>query len=221
MDLPQPVSPELEQDLANLRSLNRNFGAERLLHFFLKRWCRPGQTYHFLDLATGSADLPLAALQWADRNGVDLQWDALDKHPATLEIAGTHLGDLPRIRLIEGDVLTWDSGRRYDAVFCNLALHHFSDADAETILRRMRALSSGAIMASDLRRSIGLKTGVWLLTTLLYREPMTRHDARLSCRRAFSSRELKTLAEQSGWKQWHHRRFPFHRQAIWVDPPGQ
>lgn len=218
MDRPQPVSDELRVDLENLRSLNQWFGAWRLMRFFLKRWTRPGGTYRFLDLATGSADLPLAAVRWADRHAVRLQWDAVDNQPATLEIAGETLGGGSGIRLVHGDILTWEPDATYDAVFCNLALHHFSDADAATILRRMNQFTHGGVVAADLRGGWELRAGIWLLTTLLYRAPMTRHDARLSARRAFSGREFQALAKAAGWAGSQYRRFAFQRQAVWMDP---
>jgi hypothetical protein len=70
---------------------------------------------------------------------------------------------------------------------------------------------------ADLRRGFLATIGVRVLTTLLFREPMTRTDARLSAARAFSFRELKTLAERAGWKNFGHRNFAFARQAIWME----
>jgi len=41
MDRPQPVTRELERDLANIRSLNRRFGSYRQVRHFLRRWLKP------------------------------------------------------------------------------------------------------------------------------------------------------------------------------------
>jgi hypothetical protein len=60
--------------------------------------------------------------------------------------------------------------------------------------------------------------GVYLLTALVFREPMTRTDARLSAERAFSFREFRSLAERAGWRNFGHRKFRFARQAIWLEP---
>ena len=45
---------------------------------------------------------------------------------------------------------------------------------------------------------------------------MTKADGRASARRAFSFRELRSLAERAGWKTFMHRKFRFARQAIWL-----
>jgi hypothetical protein len=57
---------------------------------------------------------------------------------------------------------------------------------------------------------------VWLVTALLYREPMTRYDGRLSARRAFSFGEMRAMAEAAGWSGFEQCRFVPCRQAIWL-----
>jgi hypothetical protein len=70
---------------------------------------------------------------------------------------------------------------------------------------------------SDLRRGFFLQAGVYLLTALIFREPMMRFDARLSARRAFSFSEMRDLAVRAGWDHFGHQRFRFARQAIWLE----
>jgi hypothetical protein len=59
--------------------------------------------------------------------------------------------------------------------------------------------------------------GVYLLTALIFREEMTRIDARLSAARAFSFCEMQELATGAGWQSFQHRRFRFARQVIWME----
>jgi len=70
---------------------------------------------------------------------------------------------------------------------------------------------------SDLRRSFSLVAGIYVLTTLIFREPMTRYDARLSAVRAFSFSEMRDLALRAGWKNFGHKKFHFARQGIWLE----
>ena len=56
-----------------------------------------------------------------------------------------------------------------------------------------------------------------MLTALIFREPMTRFDARLSAQRAFSFVEMRELAIQAGWKNFGHKKFRFARQAVWPE----
>jgi hypothetical protein len=86
------------------------------------------------------------------------------------------------------------------------------------LLRQCRDLSNRFVLVSDLRRGPLATIGVYLLTALIFREAMTRTDARLSAERAFSFREFRSLAERAGWRAFGHRKFRFARQAIWLEP---
>ena len=217
MDRPQPVSAELERDLERIRQLNRWFGSHRLVLHFIRRWLKPGARVRIVDLATGSGDIPRLIVDYARKIGVQVEIDALDRQSATLEIARKLSVGYPEISYHEGDILEWSSSGAYDIALCTLTLHHFSDEDAVCVLRRCRELSQRFVLVSDLRRGVLLKAGVYLLTALIFREPMTRYDARLSAARAFSFSEMRNLALRAGWRNFGHKRFRFERQAIWLE----
>lgn len=217
MDRPQPVSAELERDLERLRQLNRWFGSYRLILDFMRRWIKPSARMRVVDLATGSGDIPRLIADYARRIDAHLEIDALDQQPTTLEVATKLSSSYPEISYHEGNVLEWNSSGTYDIVLCTLALHHFSDGDAVRLLRRSRQLSRRFVLVSDLRRGFVLQAGVYLLTALIFREPMTRFDARLSAQRAFSFSEMRDLAVRAGWENFGHERFRFARQAIWLE----
>jgi len=217
MDRPQPVSPELERDLERLRQLNRWFGSYRLVSFFMRRWIMPGAQMRVVDLATGSGDIPRLLVDHARRIGARIEVDAVDQQAATLEIARTLSADYPEISYHAANILEWGSAQAYDIALCSLVLHHFSDDDAVRLLRRCRSLPRRFVFVSDLRRGFLLRAGVYLLTGLIFREPMTRFDARLSAQRAFSFSEMRDLAVQAGWKNFGRKKFRFARQAVWLE----
>jgi 2-polyprenyl-3-methyl-5-hydroxy-6-metoxy-1,4-benzoquinol methylase len=217
MDRPQPVSSELEKDLRNIRQLNRFFGSHRLVLHFLRRWIKPGDHVRIADLATGSGDIPRLIVDYAQKIGAKVEIDALDRQSATLEIARKLSGNYPEISYIDANILEWQLAQPYDIVLCSLALHHFSDEDAVRLLRRCGELSRKFVLVSDLRRGLLATIGVYLLTALIFREPMTRHDGRVSAARAFSFTELDDLAACAGWQNFQHKKFHFARQAIWLE----
>jgi len=217
MDRPQLVSSELEKDLRNIRQLNRFFGSHRLVLHFLRRWIKPGDHVRIVDLATGSGDIPRLIVDYAQKIGAKVEVDALDRQSATLEIARKLSGNYPEISYIDANILEWQPADPYDIVLCSLALHHFSDEDAVRLLRRCRELSQKFVLVSDLRRGLLATIGVYLLTALIFREPMTRYDGRVSAARAFSFAELDDLAGRAGWRNFQHKKFHFARQAIWVE----
>jgi 2-polyprenyl-3-methyl-5-hydroxy-6-metoxy-1,4-benzoquinol methylase len=218
MDRPQPVSEELVSDLRNLRQLNRYFGSYALIEHFLRRWILPGSEMRVLDLATGSGDIPRLVVDYARNVGATVAVDAIDQQSSTVEIARGLGASYPEITFLEGDVFSFGEGNdRYDLVLCSLALHHFEEEAAVHLLRRCRDLSNRFVLVSDLRRGLLAKVGVYLLTAFIFRESMTRIDARLSAERAFSFGEFRSLAVRAGWRDFGHRKFRFARQAIWLE----
>jgi hypothetical protein len=105
----------------------------------------------------------------------------------------------------------------YDIVLCSLALHHFTNDDAVRVLQKIRELSRARVLLADLRRARWLSCAVYFVTATVYRDEMTKTDARLSAARAFSFVEMRKLAERAGWKHFRHRKFAVGWQAIWMD----
>jgi SAM-dependent methyltransferase len=216
MDRPQPVSTELENDLRNLRDLNRHFGSYAVVRRFLRRWLLPGKQFHLVDFATGSGDIPRLVVDHARRVGRMVKVTALEQNAATLEIAQKLSAGYPEITFERANILEWSPSRTCDVVFCTLVLHHFSEDDAVRVLQNCRLASHQHVLVSDLRRGLLATLGVQALTTFIYRDPMTKFDARLSAERAFSFSEMRELALRAGWQNFGHRRLPFARQAIWI-----
>jgi SAM-dependent methyltransferase len=232
MDLEQPVSPELERDLDNLVTLNRVFGSHALVRNFLRRHLNRSQPWRILDLATGAGDIPRMIATWAREHRIDVTIDAVDFQPSTLEIARSRSTTFSNIAFHEGDVRSFGRDRietsesnagssnqeahppKWDIVLCSLALHHFSEEDAVTILRHMATLARRHVLVSDLRRCAAGTFGVDLLTSVWMREPMTRNDGRASVRRAFSFKEFAELARAAGWRDFQHARKFCFRQAM-------
>ena len=105
MDRPQPVSAELERDLERLRQLNRWFGSYRLVSSFIRRWIKPGARTRVVDLATGSGDLPRLIADYGRKIGAHVEIDAVDRQPATLEIASRLSNGYREISYCEANIL--------------------------------------------------------------------------------------------------------------------
>ncbi|CAN5444810.1 hypothetical protein BH23VER1_BH23VER1_08840 [soil metagenome] len=206
------------KDLANLRGLNRYFGAYRVVRWFFRGRFRAGGAASVLDLATGSGDIPRLVVDLARRAEAEISVTAVDRHPVTLGIARELSGGYPEIRFVEGDAREDVGGDgQFDYVLCSLALHHFGEEDAVKVLERARARARRAVLVVDLRRSIFLGVGVGLVTATIYRDPMTVTDGRMSARAAFSGSEFRALAGRAGWMSSGYRRFLWGRQAIWEE----
>ncbi|MDX6767533.1 MAG: methyltransferase domain-containing protein [Candidatus Methylacidiphilales bacterium] len=212
MDRPDVVPDVLKRDLENLRTLNRCFGGLGAARFA----CRlaqslPAPVMSVLDAACGGGDL--TKLQHdilAPRRSV-----AIDLHPTTLELAREHAAD-PTIDFQSADLRALPfPDESFDLVTCHLALHHFPDDEAVTVLRELARIARRLVVVSDLERNPMGYAGVWLVVRYWLNDPITRHDALLSVRRAWNRGEFAALAHRAGWKSAQHRPLPWFRQALW------
>src|SRR5438132_7912868 len=153
MDRPQPVTRELERDVANLRSFNRWFGGHGLVKNFLRRWLKPNEKARILDVATGSGDIPRLIADHARRQNLAVQIDAIDQQESTIEIARRLSALYPEIDFRCANLFEWDPPEGYNILFCSLTLHHFTTNDPVRALQKMRELSRARVLLADLPRA--------------------------------------------------------------------
>lgn len=215
MDTQEQADAELLQDLQNLETMNRRFGAHRLILDHLAPVLPERPHWHIVDLATGYADIPRKIVDLARTAGIKVTIQAIDANPATVELAIAASAHYPEIEFLQQDILSWSVPTPPDLVLCNLALHHFSDADALKILQSCARLSNTSLLITDLLRSRLLFYCLWLMTTFWMTNRLTRHDALLSVRRGFSHPEFCSLLRQAGLTDGSTGTYETFRQFFW------
>jgi ubiquinone/menaquinone biosynthesis C-methylase UbiE len=151
-----------------------------------------------LDVGTGGGDIPRALVRWARRVGRSIRVFALDRDGETLRAAALRMAGYPEITLIRGDALALPvQPRSVDVAISALVLHHLPPAEAAVSLAEMDRAARRGLVANDLFRSRLVHAVVWLTTRLLARNRMTRHDGPMSVRRAYTLREVESLARRA------------------------
>lgn len=193
---------ELAANLRDIRRVNRFFGGTSTIMRYvpgLIALVPPQRTVSILDLATGSADIPITLSAWGKSNGRSLQITASDSSQEILDIAANHVSGKADVTLSlydARDVAAPDAG--FDIVLCSLALHHFAPDDAVRVLREMRRLARIGWIVNDLQRSRLGYLAAWVAAHFTTRNRLTRHDAPLSVLRAYTPGELRDLVVQAG-----------------------
>lgn len=210
MDDPRVSREDLEVSLRYIRGVNRRLGGVSALLRHLRAWSREwprGRPITLLDIATGSADLPVEAVRWARSAGHDLRVTAVDLHPTTLALAREHIAasDSPGLNLAESIQLREANALKlmdefapesFDYVHAGLFLHHLPEIEVLTVLRIMDRLSRAGLIWNDLVRT---QLGSWAITAMTVGTPrIVRHDARVSVRAGFTRREAIDLATRAG-----------------------
>lgn len=224
MDAPDADTRLLDASLADLRSVNRWLGGRRAALATFRELLAPlpPARYTLLDIATGSADLPRALVEWSRATPTPLSVRATDLHPHTLEAARRASAGFPEIEVERADALALPyADRAFDFAFCSTALHHFDEEDAVRVLREMARVARRAVVVSDLARSRPALLGAELLAATVWRKnPITRHDGPLSVRRAYTVEELRLLAMRAGLEGARVRARPLFRLLLVYRHPG-
>jgi ubiquinone/menaquinone biosynthesis C-methylase UbiE len=211
MDQPGHPPGVLAGNLDDLRRANRWLGGTRLSSRALDHLLsdRPLTTpCRLLDVGTGGADIPAAIAESRSLNAQPVEVWAIDVSEDMLAQAQRRTAGRVVLAAADGRRLPFADGS-FDVAMCSLILHHLGPADAESALLEMRRVSSIGVVVNDLVRSSMGFVGAWLFGNLCSRNPLTRHDAPLSVRRAYTRDEIRNLMQRVGLRSVHEEAFLF------------
>lgn len=217
LDFPAEYAQDLGDSLGDVRRVNRWLGGAAVTLNWLKRRpeLAPGAHATLLDVATGTADIPLALVDWAGRSGVRLDVTATDLSEEVLAHARRHVAAHAGISLEAADATSLPyPDASFDYVSCNLALHHFPPAPAVRVLREMYRVARRAILVNDLERSRPAYWSARLLFLVATHNPITTHDGPLSVLRSYTLDEMRSLGVQAGLMDLAVRARPVFRLEL-------
>ncbi|MCI0487064.1 MAG: methyltransferase domain-containing protein [Blastocatellia bacterium] len=217
-------------NLLDLRRLNRFLGGTRTVLKALEA-SRPNGNHRsasrraanhgrlsFLDVGTGSADIPTAVIDWCRARGIEPSCTALDVSERNLRVARANFRISPEVALLRADALELPfAANSFDYVTASQFLHHFRDEDVVRLMKGFAGVARRAVIIHDLVRNLVpyylfRATGVIFLKSFL-----TRSDAPLSVLRGFTAEELSSLAHKSGLDRFEVRRYFPYRLSLIAD----
>ena len=215
MDAPVDDLDELAANLRDIAFANARLGGAAPVVRALRRL----GAVRVLDVGCGAGDVALAVVRDGERRGVGVRVTCLDVSEQMLEIARRAAGGHPALEFVraDGESLPYADGA-FDVVTCTLALHHFEPDGARALLRELRRVARQTPVVCDLRRSAVALGATWLWSRTS-RNRLTRHDAPLSVRRAYTAGEALMLARDAGWRAPRVRREPFFRMTLTDEAP--
>lgn len=181
------------RSLRDVERANALFGGSRALLRELELALRAdGEALTLLDVGTGLADLPHAAVTLARRRGVQLVPIGVDMAHELLVAARS------RLRLVvAGDALRLPfADRSVDVVTCSQLLHHFAGTECRRLIAELDRVARRRVIVAELRRSWIAASAFWLVSYPLRFHRVTRHDGTLSVLRGFTRGELRSLVRE-------------------------
>lgn len=199
-----------KEGLPDLASLNRWFGAYRILDRLLQNLVKPGESFSVLEVGAASGDMGASIRR---------------KHPnatvVSLDRELVYLREAPPPRVLAEAFHLPFGPRSFDFVFCSLFLHHFADHEAVRLLSEFNATARRALIVLDLERH-PLAYYFLPATRWLFRwTPVTVHDGQASVASGFLPHELAALARSAGLNRASVRRHrPWFRISLVSSTPS-
>jgi SAM-dependent methyltransferase len=211
---------EYAGNLADIRKVNRFLGYSRttVRHFSSLVQADAGARagpIRVLDVATGSADIPAAIVEWTRRQDIQVEVTAVDNNPNAVREAEAFTRCYPEITIAVADGLSlpFEDGS-FDIVMCAKTLHHYSEEDAVRLLKEIRRVAAVGYIVMDLRRSWAAWSLITVLTRIFSGNRLTRHDGPLSVLRSYTVPEHEALAGRAGFAGRRAVKEPFWLMVI-------
>ncbi|WP_425456970.1 methyltransferase domain-containing protein [Cohnella terricola] len=202
----------------HLSRLNRIFGAQNPILYGIKYlWKHAGKPKDFtiLDIGSGSGDINLSVLKWADKRGVKLKIVLTDVTEEARTEAERLFRTDSRVDFVRQDLFR-PTELRADIVTASQFVHHFPSGQLPSIVNRMLSLSRIGVVINDIHRHWIPWTAVWIATRIVSRNPYIRHDGPLSVARGFRGEDFRRLSRQLGNTDMTYRWRPLFRYAVIV-----
>jgi ubiquinone/menaquinone biosynthesis C-methylase UbiE len=219
LDAPGTDLREVESSLDDLARINRLLGGTRLTQGALRRLLggrEPGPLT-LLDAGSGGGDMATAMARWARAQGFEPRVLAVDASAAITALAAERVGG--DVEPLVGDMRALElEDDSVDVATCSLVLHHLEPPEAVQALRELGRVARVGVVVNDLVRTrLGL-LGAYTVIRVLTRNAITRHDAVMSVRRAYTRRELAGLVQDAELRPVHVRGWLGYRVAIAAVP---
>lgn len=218
LDVGAGTKEEIQESLRDLRRINRWLGGHHVSQKALQALIHKFSLKHFsfLDIATGSADLPLAIARWARASRMPCRIVGVDIQGEHLRFGIEEIRPYPEIQLTQVRVEQLPfRAASFDFVNVSLFLHHVEDAQLEKFLQSLISVARIAVIVNDLERHWAPYLFLKLTQPIFARSRLTRFDGFASLRQGFTSNELAHLARAAHLDCFTVRRhFPYRLSLV-------
>jgi ubiquinone/menaquinone biosynthesis C-methylase UbiE len=201
LDTDSGSAGEIASSLLDIREINRRFGGVSTMQSMVERisWRRQENSYTVLEVASGAGYVPEAARKRLERRGIHLKITLLDRARSHLptEAQGSSLNNQKSIPVV-GDARALPfANSTFDLVDCTLFAHHLLPGELVKFVNEGLRVCRIAVLINDIVRH-PVHLGLVYAALPLFRSRITRHDAVVSVRRAYTPQEMKGILEATG-----------------------
>ncbi|QNJ98778.1 methyltransferase domain-containing protein [Constantimarinum furrinae] len=144
-----------------------------------------------VDLGCGDGAMLRKCAEHGRHENLDFRLIGVDANPHILEVAVEKSREYPNITYKAMDVFSPSIHElQADIVLCTLFLHHFKNEDIATLLKDLLKNTKVGIVINDLRRSSVAFRLFRMVSPLLVKTKIARHDGLVSIARGFTNSDI-------------------------------
>ncbi len=149
--------------------------------------------FSLLDVASGSADIPLAIARWAERAGYKARIVATDISPQIVAVAQEQAASTPSVTVEQQDALALPyAPGSFDIALCTLAIHHFEPERAVELLASMARVGRHVLVFDVARARLAYIGSLAADAPVAHGRDDAPRRARLGAPRIFRARAART-----------------------------
>lgn len=198
------ATKDLYRNLTELDIINKQLGgynaSQKGLAYILNK---KNAVHTVLDIGFGGGDSIKQLSKFADKSKKKLFFYGVDLKSDCVTYATDNLSALSNKKLICDDYrnISEEFLKQIDVIHCSLFLHHLTDEEIISLFKFGKS-NQCIILANDLHRNWLAYYSIKLLTTLFSKSYLVKNDAPLSVKRGFKKKELISLLERAGFKNY-------------------
>ncbi|RZJ73098.1 MAG: methyltransferase domain-containing protein [Flavobacterium sp.] len=210
---------QLRDTLDKIANLNRRLGGNSLTISGVKRLVEKypkHKTIKIVDVGCGSGDMLRDLADFASEDGRKFSLVGIDANADAIAYAEKISGHYPDISYSVQNIFDERFAQlECDIIVSTLTLHHFSDAEIESILKTFRRQAKIGIVINDLHRSALAYRLFQIVCCVFQLGPMPKNDGLISILRGFKKGELREFSQKLNFNNYSIRwKWAFRYQWI-------
>jgi len=211
----------IDQTLHELERINLLLGGNYVtlngVSKLLKRYYT-GEAVKIVDVGCGSGDILRLIRKFCNKNNYQAALTGIDANPNITAYARAHTKPSEEIAFLSLDIFSEAFQRmKFDILTATLFFHHFTDNQLVDFFQKMKNQLSIGLVINDIHRHWFAYHSIKWLTGLFSKSYMVRNDAPVSVMRAFKKKELMSILERAGIKNYTIRWMWAFRWQVIID----
>ncbi len=188
---------DIEQNMRELNTINTLLGGHAITVSGLQQLIGKKKSLQVCEIGCGGGDNLAALYKYCKQHNIDVHFTGIDLNTNCIAFAKQQYPFLPCTWVVSDySIVTFPE--KPDIIFSSLFCHHFTDPEIISMLRWMQQNAGTGFFINDLQRHPLAWYSIKIITQILSKSYLVKHDAPLSVARSFTHKEWRSLLAEAG-----------------------